>query len=85
MHSSLELGMFFRRSYNPRHISWESWDVYCPPNVGLCELASQKQKVQHWEGKSKTFCRYTVFAPDVPTYCDEDCSSSLFVAGGWGR
>ena len=38
--------------YNPRHISWDSWDVFCPPNVGLCELASQKQKIQHWEGKS---------------------------------
>ena len=79
MHSSLELGMFFRRSYNPRHISWDSLgDVFCLPNVGLRELASQKQKIQHWEGKSTTFCRYTVFAPGVLTYCDEDCSSSSF-------
>ena len=53
--------------YNPHHISWDSWDVFCPPNVGLFELASQKQKIQHWEGKSTTFCRYMVFAPVFPT------------------
>ena len=23
-------------TYDPRHIGWDSWDVFCPPNVGLC-------------------------------------------------
>ena len=54
-------------TYNPRHIGWDSWDVFCPPNVGLCQLASRKQKTQHWEGKNTTFCRYMLFAPGVPT------------------
>ena len=54
-------------TYNPRHIGWDSWDVFCPPNVGLHQLASQKQTTQLWEGKNTTFCRYMLFAPDVPT------------------
>ena len=36
---------------NPRLISWDSWDVFCPPNVGLCELVSQKQKYSTLGGK----------------------------------
>ena len=67
-------------TYNPHHIRWDSWDVFCPPNVGLCELASQKQKIQHWEGKSTTFCRYMVFESSVPMYCDED----VFYGNFWG-
>ena len=63
-------------TYNPRHIGWDSWDVFCPLNVGLCQLASEKQKTQHWEVKNTTFCRYMVFAPDVPTKCYEDCRST---------
>ena len=55
------------KNYNPRHISWDSCDVFCPPNVGFCELASQKQKIPHWEGKTKTFSRNMVSAPGVAT------------------
>ena len=45
------------KNYNPRHISWDSCDVFCPPNIGFCELASQKQKIPHWERRSITFSR----------------------------
>ena len=51
VHFSLEFGMFFRRSYNPRHISCDIWDVFYPPNVGLCELASQGAKNSTLGGK----------------------------------
>ena len=27
-------------SYNPRHISWDSTDIFCLLNVGFFELAS---------------------------------------------
>ena len=38
--------------------------------VGMSEA---KQKNQHWEGRSTTFCRNMGTAWAVPTYCDEDC------------
>ena len=38
------------KTYNTRHISWDSCDVFCPSNVGFCELASQKPEIQHWGG-----------------------------------
>ena len=43
--------------YNPRHIRWDSWDVFCPPNVGFCELALQKpeREIQQWKVKIHNF------------------------------
>ena len=36
-------------TYNPLQISWDSSDIFCPLNVSVCELASQKLNIQHWE------------------------------------
>ena len=38
-----------------------------PPNVGFCELASQKYKIQRWEGRSTTFSWNMGTARGVPT------------------
>ena len=42
-------------TFNTRDISWDSGDIFCPLNVGFCELASQKQKNQHWEERAQLF------------------------------
>ena len=60
--------------HNPRHISWDSCDVFCPPNVGFCDWVSQKPEIQHWEGRNTAFCRNIVAASGVPAQLDEDCS-----------
>ena len=49
-----------------RDVTWDSCDIFCPLNVGFCELVSQKQEIQYWEGKSQTFCRNMVSVPGVP-------------------
>ena len=61
------------QNYNPRHISWDSYDVFCPLNVGFCDLISQKPEIQHWEGRNTTVCRNMVTVSGVPTQLDEDC------------
>ena len=43
------------KTYNTRHISWDSCDVFCSPNVVFGELASQKPEIQHLEGRNTTF------------------------------
>lgn len=43
------------KTYNTRHISWDSCDIFCSPNVVFGELASQKPEIQHLEGRSTTF------------------------------
>ena len=54
-------------SYNTRHISWEG-PILVPPQCWFLRVGITKaKKIQHWEGKSTTFCRNMVAAPDVPT------------------
>ena len=68
VHFSLEFGMFFRRSYNPRHISCDIWDVFYPPNVDLCELASQRAKNSTQGGKEHnnlSLCGFCTGFPNV--------------------
>ena len=62
------------KTYNTRHISWDSCDVFCSPNVVFGELASQKPEIQHLEGRHTTFfMEYGSVASGVPTQRDEDC------------
>ena len=61
-------------THNTCHISWDSYDVFCPPNVGFCDLASQKPEIQHWEGQH-TFCWNMGVVRGVPIQCYEDYSS----------
>ena len=42
-------------TFNTRDISWDSGDIFCALKVGFCELASQKQKNQHWEERAQLF------------------------------
>ena len=55
-----------RTVFDTRHTSWDSGDIFCPLNVGFCELASHKQKNQHWEGRSTTFCRIYGYSTGCP-------------------
>ena len=43
------------KTYNTRHISWDSCDIFCSLNVVFGELVSQKPEIQHLEGRSTTF------------------------------
>ena len=54
-------------TFNTRDISWDSGDIFCALNVGFGELTSQKQKNQHWEGRSTTFCRNYVYSTGCPS------------------
>ena len=67
-----DLHAFFESkwNYNTHLISWDSCDVFCPSNVGFCEVASQKPEIQHWEGKNTTFCWNMGVARGVPTQRD---------------
>ena len=54
-------------TFNTRDISWDGGDIFCALNVGFGRLASQKQKTQHWEVRSKTFCRKYVYSTGCPS------------------
>ena len=54
-------------TFNTRDISWDGGDIFCALNVGFGKLASQKQKTQHWEVRSKTFCRNYVYSTGCPS------------------
>ena len=64
-------------TYNTCYISWDSYDIFCNPNVGLCQLASQKTEIQHWEGRNTTFCWIMGVARGLSQLklCDKDCGS----------
>lgn len=64
--------------HNPRHISWDTCDVFWPPNVGFCKLASQNSEIQHWKGGNRTLCWNMGGASGVPTERDEDCVLEIF-------
>ena len=78
MHSSLELGMFLEEATILVTIVGTVGMFSTLPMLVCASWHHREQKIQHWEGKSTTICRYAVFAPGFPTYCDEDCSSSSF-------
>ena len=55
--------------YNPRHIRWDSWDVFCRPNVGFYELALQKpeREIQQWKVKIHNFLlEYRIYSINRP-------------------
>ena len=56
------------------HISWDSSDIFCPLNVGFCQLACQKQKHSHWERSSTTF--FGIWVLHGVSQLDKDCTSS---------
>ena len=54
-------------TFNTRDISWDGGDIFCALNVGFGGLASEKQKNQHWEGRSTTLCRNNVYSTGCPS------------------
>ena len=60
------------------HVGYISWEgpIFMPPQCWFLRVGITKaKKIQHWEGKSTTFCCNMVAALDVPYICDEDCRS----------